>query len=169
MFVHHGKIVNDCIFIESDICCKRVDIFYIRLERNRKVDNLPVRACSASVAQVRSDLLSDFQIRSEDRILSFIRCCVSYFVETKKHQSLLLLPQPHLAHDWRIILSIKAPSCRMVTTNERFRAFLNDIELSIDFYFLRKSKYYHSHWVLESTTKSSVENLNIAFSTRHVL
>ena len=32
-----------CISLESDICCKRVDIFYIRLERNRKVDNLPVR------------------------------------------------------------------------------------------------------------------------------
>ena len=64
MFSHHGKIVNDCIFIESDICCKRVDIFYIRLERNRKVDNLPVCVCCASVAQVRSDLLSDFQIRS---------------------------------------------------------------------------------------------------------
>ena len=44
MFSHHGKIVNDCIFIESDICCKRVDIFNIRLERNRKVDNLPVCA-----------------------------------------------------------------------------------------------------------------------------
>ena len=77
MFSHHGTIVDNCIFIESDICCKRVDIFYIRLERNRKVDNLPVRVCCASVAQVRSDLLSDFQIRSEDRILSFIRCCVS--------------------------------------------------------------------------------------------
>ena len=138
MFSHHGKIVNDYIVIESDMCCKRVDIFYIRLERNRKVDNLPVCVCCASVAQVRSDLLSDFQIRSEDRILSFIRCCVSCS-KPKKHQSLLLLPQPHLAHDWRIILSINAPSCRMVTKNGRFRAFLNDIELSIEFYFLWNS------------------------------
>ena len=123
---------DDCIFIESDISCKRVDIFYIRLERNRKVDNLPV--CVAHLLR-KSEVIRCRTFRFVLKTTFYNLSDVVFLCRNQKASTSVITPRPLLAHDWRIILSIKDPSCRIVTTNGRFCAFLDDIELSIDFDF----------------------------------